>query len=84
MSIPVSEIKPSATYMAGAAWLDAHIDEVVAQYPNQWVGVYKDRVVAADAELGKAKDTIPETIPRADVMFQFVDDGTLIFSIDPV
>ena len=79
MSFPTPLPVPTPEYMAGSNWIGDHIDELTAEYPNHWVAVYKGRVVGADPELGKAQDAAERTCPRADIAYQFVDDGTLIF-----
>ena len=34
-------------FTADAMWFDSHYDELLAKYPNQWVGVYHKKVVGA-------------------------------------
>ena len=42
-----------ARFTADAKWFDSHYDELLAKYPDHWVGVYHKKVVGASTD-GKA------------------------------
>ena len=42
-----------ARFTADAKWFDSHYDELLAKYPDQWVGIYHKEVVGASTD-GKA------------------------------
>ena len=69
----------SPDYVAGSQWMWAHIDELMAKYPNQWVAVHRDRVIATGPDLGDVSATVRRTAPEYDVVVHFVDDGSLIY-----
>ncbi len=71
--------KPTAAYMAASQWIKDHLPELVREYPDQWVGVCMDRVVGADADLGRAGADAEKVAPAADIAYHFIDDGTMIF-----
>jgi hypothetical protein len=77
--LPSSLSNPTAEYMAGVRWIAGHLDELVRAHPNQWVGVYRDALVGANADLGLAAAEAERVAPGEDVAYHFVDDGTLIF-----
>ena len=49
-----------AIFDEDAAWIDEHYDELVTQYPRQWIAVFNKRVIASDRDLkalyGKVAD----------------------------
>jgi hypothetical protein len=42
------------------AYYEAHQEELLEQYPEQWVAIYDERVVGADADLHHLLTTIKE------------------------
>jgi hypothetical protein len=42
------------------AYYEAHQEELLEQYPEQWVAIYDERVVGADADLYHLLSTIKE------------------------
>ena len=69
-------------YVKGSDWIATNYSQLVEQFPNQWIGVHLDHVFAADDELGKVAGKAPAAVPVEDIVFQFLDDGTLIFQIE--
>lgn len=82
MAMAIEAVPSTLTvdYLAGVKWIGSHIAEVAQKHPNQWVGVHINHVFAANDELGRVVDEAPVGVPIEDLVFQFVDDGTLIFS----
>lgn len=39
-----------ARFTADAKWFDIHYDELLAEYPDQWVGIYHKKVVGASPD----------------------------------
>ena len=79
MSIANAAVKPTVDCMAGVCWIGRHLDELVRAHPNQWVAVHRDRVVGADADLGRTTENAEKCAPGEDIAYHFVDNGTLIF-----
>jgi hypothetical protein len=42
------------------AYYEAHQEELLEQYPEQWVAIYNERVVGADVDLPHLLTTIKE------------------------
>lgn len=67
-------------YNENSRWMIDHIDELARDFPNQWVAIHNNTVVAANPELGVVRAAVPKTVPPEDVVVHFVDDGSLIFT----
>lgn len=70
---------PSEQYWLDRRWIHDHYGQLVADHPNEWVAVHRGQVLAAGADLGAVEDAARGRGPAADVVFQFIDDGSLIF-----
>ena len=70
---------PSAASNRNVEWITQNFDALVRDHPNCWVAVDKGRVLAADADLGVVQRGVDASAPSSDVIFHFVDDGSLIF-----
>lgn len=70
----------SGAYEANSHWLMEHLADVACDHPNQWVAVHGQRIIAADVDLGVVTASITPTAATSDVVFHFVDDGSLIFA----
>jgi len=46
---------PPAEYVAAKRWVEAHMDELVQQHPDQWIAALDDQVVAAATGLGEVE-----------------------------
>ena len=46
---------PNKTFYKDVDWKDAHLAELSELYPNQWIAVWDEQVVAAKPGLGQAK-----------------------------
>ncbi len=79
--MPFSDVLPklSEAYVENSRWLMDHLSEVLREHPNLWVAVQNQRVVAADADLGVVTASAAQSGPPSDTVYQFIDDGSLIF-----
>ena len=69
----------SADYIRNEEWLCAHMTELTQKYPDQWVAVWEERVVAADADLGKVRIFVDATYPDATPTYWLVEGTTRIY-----
>ena len=37
-------------------WAREHISELTVKYPDKWVAIFEEKVIAANSELGRAED----------------------------
>ncbi len=70
---------PSAASSRNFGWIADNFDILVRQHPNSWVAVDKGQVLAADPDLGKVRQAVAGKARPDEVVFHFVDDGSLIF-----
>lgn len=42
-------------------WAREHISELAVKYPDKWVAIFEEKVIAANSELGRAED---EAMPK--------------------
>lgn len=66
-------------YRANSKWLLDHLADLAGEYPNQWVAVWDNRVVAGGPDLGAVTTEAARLAPAQDTVIHFVDDGSLIF-----
>lgn len=63
-------------------WMQAHIDEIAAQFPNCWIIVYDGKVVGADRDLGKAEDAAVKVIGDLEIAYpvtEYVEVGVHVY-----
>ncbi len=70
---------PSKQYMRDFRWMVKHYRELCKKYPNQWVAVHKNRVVAVGTESGSVERLARERTGVNEIPVQLIDDGTIIF-----
>lgn len=70
----------TAAYSANSRWLMDHMSDLQREYPNQWVAIHGNRVIAAGAELGIVTAQAGRLAAPVDTVVCFIDDGSLIFS----
>lgn len=70
----------SGAYEANSRWLMEHLADVAREHPNQWVAVHGQSIIAADADLGVVTVAAAQAASPSDIVFHFVDDGSLIFA----
>lgn len=60
-------------------WAIQHYQELVGEYPNQWVAVWKERVVSANEDLGKVKRTAHRLVGSKPIPYIFVESGSHVY-----
>lgn len=66
--------KNPAPYMPDVEYLNAHYDEILAQYPDMWVGITGDGVVAASYDSFDLMAQLKAMGPAgADALTQYMD-----------
>ena len=61
-----------------ANYLDRHYSELLKQYPDQWVAVYQENVVAKGATLkGVLRKVDKQGIRRSNVAIEYLDTNPL-------
>ncbi len=48
------------TFLADSEWADEHYQELLAEYPEQWIAVWKKRVIASDSDLMALRAKVPD------------------------
>lgn len=69
---------PSKQYWRDRQWIHDHYAELVEDHANQWIAVHQETLLAADADLGVVEDRARAGCSAEDIVFQFIDDGSLI------
>ena len=68
-------------FTADAKWFDSHYDELMAKYPDHWVGVYHKKVVGASTN---GEDLIVKLsndgMPVGRIYFNFLDSKQTIWA----
>ncbi len=65
-----------------ALYFDAHRDELLVRYPNQWVAVYQQQVAAVAGELDELfREIDAKGVPRRRVFVEYVCDDDEDFVI---
>ena len=60
-------------YHADALWFGAHYKELKSQYPDQWVAVYRKKVVGADEDAEfLISDLNSRNVPIENTYFSFM------------
>jgi hypothetical protein len=70
---------PSQQYMEDRRWIQRNIDALVQDHANAWIAVHRGTVLAGGTDLGAVAAEARRQTPDDDVVFQFIDDGTLVF-----
>ena len=70
---------PSAEYLANSRWIQDHLDELVRQYPDQWIAVAGGQVLAAGPDLGQVRRQARQKCSSPEVACEFLAGVTMIF-----
>jgi hypothetical protein len=70
---------PTGQHVANCRWICDHIDDLVEQYPDQWIAVHEGRVLAAGRDLGEVAAAARAKSHADDIVFDFVNSGSMIF-----
>ena len=67
-------------YFEDEKWLREHRNELAEQYPDQWVAVFHQRVVAAGKDLGEVRRAAHEQTGERDVVLDLVSPTRMFYS----
>jgi hypothetical protein len=70
---------PSKQYWLDRQWIHDHYADLVEDHANKWIAVHRAQLLAAHADLGVVEDAARAGCSAEDIVFQFIDDGSLIF-----
>lgn len=79
MSPSASPMSPSQQYWLDRRWIHDNYARLVNDHANEWVAVHRGRVLASGHDLGAVEDAARAGCSDADIVLQFIDDGSLIF-----
>jgi len=69
----------SQEYWENSEWAHEHINEISVKYPNQWVIIYKKKVVAASTSGSKAKHIATEKVGNQEFVILFAEKGMRVY-----
>jgi hypothetical protein len=69
---------PSPAYLANDSWIEAHLDRLARDYPEQWVAVDRGRVLAAGPDLGRVTEEANRAGASPDAAFEFIASASMI------
>lgn len=70
---------PSAASNQNFDWIVKNFEALAQQHPNCWIAVDHCRVLVADPGLDVVKNAAVNFGTPGDIVYSFVDDGSLIF-----
>ena len=70
---------PSAQYWQDRRWIRDHYSQLMREHPNEWVAVHCGIVLSAGEDLGEVEDAARAGSADQDIVYQFIEDGSLIF-----
>lgn len=79
MSSTVQPPPPSPQYWLDRRWIHDNYSALVASHANEFIAVHHGQVLAAGSDLGVVEDAARAKCSATDIVFQFIDDGSLIF-----
>ena len=70
---------PSAASSRNFEWITKNSKALARRYPNRWIAANNRQVLAANPDLGVVRRAVSGKADPDDVVFHFIDDGSLIF-----
>ncbi|MBI5528821.1 MAG: hypothetical protein HY897_21030 [Deltaproteobacteria bacterium] len=67
-------------YVRDSEWLSLHLAELVAKYPDKWVAVLDEHVVAAGDDLGEVMDQVEDRYPNTMPAVSLVEATTRFYA----
>lgn len=77
-SHPLPLWTPSEQFARDQQWIEERMSEFVQQYPDQWLAVYRQQVVAASPDLGVVQQAANE-IEDYEVTILFVEGRIYVY-----
>ena len=71
----------SAASTRNFEWIVQNFDDLGRAHPNHWIAVDRCQVIASGQGLDAVKQAASSLGSPDDIVYYFVDDGTLIFRI---
>jgi hypothetical protein len=72
------EWTPSEQFARDQEWIEEHMAEFVQEYPDQWVAVYHQQIIAASPDLGVVQKAANE-IEDYEVTIFFVEGRIYVY-----
>ena len=66
-------------YWEDSRWVNEHAAEISQQYPNQWVAVMDDAVIAAGRDGAEVEKTATEKAGQKDFVIFFAEKGIHVY-----
>jgi hypothetical protein len=60
-------------------WAREHMSELMVKYPDKWVAIFEEKVIAANSELGRAEDEARAKISEKRIPLIFVGSGAHVY-----
>ena len=70
----------SAEYARDRRWLDAHLDELVAKYPDKWIAVLNEQVVAVGNDMGEVDREVEEKHPNSEPVIWLAEETIHVYT----
>ncbi len=70
---------PSSAYLQSCDWVKENLSDLVDRYPDQWIAVEGERVVAAGPDLGEVTREAERQSTSCDIVYEFIASGSMIF-----
>lgn len=70
---------PSEQFARDQEWIDEHMDKFVQEYPDQWMAVYHQQIIAASPDLGVVQQAADKIENREEVLIFFVKGRIYVY-----
>jgi hypothetical protein len=67
-------------YARDRRWLDAHLDELVAKYPDKWVAILNEQVVAVGNDMGEVGREVDAKYPRSEPVIWLAEETINVYA----
>lgn len=72
-------MKTKERYLEDLDWAEAHHSELLKQYRDQWVAIYKGRVIASGESGREAEQEAKQKTGEEAIAMYYVDSGSSIY-----
>ena len=66
-------------FREGWNWAREYMSELTVKYPDKWVAIFEEKVIAANSELGKAEDESRAKVSEKRIPLIFVGSGAHVY-----